>query len=181
MSFGGTLTQLIAPDLALGWQSGADLTFTLRPVSEAAEMDRTWNGRKVNLASDEFRLYSVRISSGSAEYRMPALAEMWPGTQFSIVPPLRLGDVIPTGSQSRTLGRTPYAPSVRSLTLDFIDVPFTLDGNVVTLAAPATAPVRIYYQPELQVMVTEPWEATLREKDADVSWSMTCEEVGGED
>lgn len=180
MEYPGTLTKLIAPDLALGWQSGADLTFTVRPISEASEMARSWNGKAVNLGSSEFRLYSIRISSGAGEHRMPALSRMWPGTEFSIVPPLALGDVIPTGVQSRTLERTPYAPSVRCLSLGFEDVPFTLVGNVLTLAAPAAAPVRIYYQPVLEVVVTEPWEATLREQAVDVSWSLTCEEVGGE-
>lgn len=178
MDYPGTLSKLIAPDLALGWQSGADLTFTVRPISESAQMERTWNGKKVDLGSPEFRLYSIRISSGSAEYRMPALSRMWPGTVFSVVPPLALGDVIPTGSQSRTLERTPYALSVRCLTLGFEDVSFTLDGDVVTLSSPAVTPVRIYYQPVLEVVVTEPWEATLREQAADVSWSLTCEEVG---
>ncbi|MEF3134624.1 hypothetical protein OS035_24515 [Rhizobium sp. 268] len=179
MDYPGTLTQLIAPDLALGWQSGTDLTFTMRPISESAQKERTWNGKIVGLGSPEFRLYSYRITSGAGEYRMPALSRMWPDTVFSIVPPLPLGDVIPTGFQSRTLERTPYAPSVRCLTLGFEDVPFTLNGDVVTLSSPAAAPVRIYYQPILEVVVTEPWEATLREQAADVSWSLTCEEVGG--
>jgi len=181
MVYPGTLSKLICADLALGWQSGADLSFTMRPIAGAGQIERTWNGRFVDLGSDEFKLYSIRISSGRSEHRLPALGRLWPGAVFSIVPPLPLGDVIPTGATSRTLGRRPHASSVRCLTLEFTDVPFTLVGDVVSLAAPATEPVRVYYQPEMEVVLTEPWEATLREQDAEVSWSLTCEEVGGVD
>lgn len=179
MSYEGTLTQLIAPDLALGWQSGVDLTFELRPIGESSANERSWNGKNVNLASEEFRLYAVRISSGRYEYLPPALAALWPGDEFDIVPPLKLGDMIPTGGQSRTLARKPHPATVRCLTLAFDDVAFSVNDSVVTLVAPATSPVRIFYQPEMRVFVKDPWEQTFKERDVDVSWSLPCEEVGG--
>ncbi|MGO8083480.1 hypothetical protein [Rhizobium leguminosarum] len=175
----GSPTALICTDLAIGWQTGFDITSEMGSISEAGDMTRSWNGRKVNLAMPEFRLYYVRISSGQGEVRSPALSRMWPGTVFTMVPINELPDVIPTGMQSRTLERDPHPGSIRCVDPEFNAIPFAVDGRVVTLAAPAATPVRIYFRPVLTLIVTAPWKETFREAGAEVSWSLECEELGG--
>jgi hypothetical protein len=81
----------------------------------------------------------------------------------------------------RTLARDPHPGSVRVLTLGFEDIPFTVDGRVVTLLAPATAVLRIYYRPILELTVWEPLKETTVEGLAEVSWELPCQEVGGPD
>ena len=176
----GSPTALVCTDLALGWQSGMDLSCSIEPISAAGDITRTWNGRAVNLAMPEFRLFSVRISSGQGEVRSPALSQLWPGTIFQLVPLNELGDVLAVGTQSRTLVRDPHPGSVRCVDAAFEPVEFSVVGRVVTLAAPATSPVRIYYRPVLTLMVTAPWQESFREAAAEVSWSLECEELGGE-
>lgn len=176
----GSPTALVSTDLALGWQSGMDLSCSIEPIAESGDMTRTWNGRKVNLAMPEFRLYSVRISSGQGEVRSPALSQLWPGTVFTLVPTNELGDALSVGTQSRTLVRDPYPGSVRCVDAAFEPVAFAVVGRVVTLAAPATTPVRIYFRPILTLMVTAPWQESFREAAAEVSWSLECEELGGD-
>lgn len=174
-----TPSTLICTDLALGYQSGLDLTVDMRPISTSADMRRTWNGRLLNLADPAFRLFQVRLSSGDEEIRAPALSRLWPGTEFDIVPPSELGDMIAPGGTSRTLQRTPHIPSLRVYDLEFNAVPFVISGKVLTLTSPAATAVRIYYRPELHCMVTEPWSISTRASRASVSWDLMSEEVGG--
>ncbi|TBA24721.1 hypothetical protein [Rhizobium ruizarguesonis] len=176
----GSPTALISTDLALGWQSGMDLSCSIEPISASGDIARTWNGRAVNLAMPEFRLFSVRISSGQGEVRSPALSQLWPGTVFALVPTNELGDALAVGTQSRTLVRDPHPGSVRCVDAAFEPVEFSVVGRVVTLSAPATTPVRIYYRPVLTLMVIAPWQESFREAAAEVSWSLECEELGGE-
>ncbi|MGN8152536.1 hypothetical protein ACTJK5_09705 [Agrobacterium sp. 22094] len=176
----GSPTALMCTDLALGWQSGMDLSCSIEPISASGDITRTWNGRAVNLAMPEFRLFSVRISSGQSEVRSPALSQLWPGTVFQLVPLNELGDALAVGTQSRTLVRDPHPGSVRCVDAAFEPIEFSVVGRVVTLAAPATSPIRIYYRPILTLMVTAPWQETFREAAAEVSWSLEGEELGGE-
>lgn len=170
MTYGPT-TALVCTDLALGWHSALDLTCTLSPVDESADIRRTWNGKAVNLAAAEFRLFAVEIASGESEMRAPALGRLWPGSILWISPTVDLGEYIAVGETSITLQRTPLAGSVRCLTLGFEDVAHTVDGDVVTLAAPATGAIRVYYRPVLECIVTEPWSISDRKRRAEVSWS----------
>lgn len=172
-------TALISADLAIGWQTALGLTVEISPIEESASIVRSWNGRARNLAAPEFQLFSCTISS-SEDMRPPALSSMWPGATFTLVPPAELSDVIQQGATSRTLIRNPHPGSVRCLTKNFESVPFSVSGRVVSLSAAATQPVRIYYRPVLKLFVTEPWQVSTHEQDAEVSWSLTAEEEGGE-
>lgn len=172
-------TALISADLAIGWQTALGLTTELSPIEESASIVRSWNGRARNLAAPEFQLFSCTISS-SEDMRPPALSSMWPGATFTLVPPSELSDVIQQGATSRTLIRNPHPGSVRCLTKNFVAMPFTVSGRVLTLSTAATEPVRIFYRPILKLFVTEPWTISTHEQNADVSWSLTAEEEGGD-
>jgi hypothetical protein len=171
------LTTLIAPALGIGWQSGTDLTVDVQPIAASGNIVRNWNGIAKNLADPEFRLFAIRISSGEGEYRPPALANMWPGATFTIVPPNEYALLIPTGGTTAVFPRLVH--SARALTLGFDDVEFTVSGKSVTLSSPATEPVRVYARWIHEVMVIEPWTESYQERIAESRWSLSTEEVGG--
>jgi hypothetical protein len=173
------MTTLISADLAMGYQTALGLTVDISPIEESANIVRSWNGRARNLSAPEFQLFSCTISS-SEDIRPPALSNMWPGATFTLVPPAELSDVIQQGASSRTLIRNPHPGSVRCLTKNFVAVPFSVSGRVVTLSSAATESVRIYYRPILKLFVVEPWQTSTHELKAEVSWSLTAEEEGGE-
>ncbi|CAN7330020.1 hypothetical protein [Neorhizobium tomejilense] len=170
---------LICTDLAIGYQSGIDLSVDMKPIGLSADMRRTWNGRLVNLADPAFRLYQIGISSGEGEIRAPALSRLWPGVEFQLVPPAELSDMIAPGGTSRTLQRTPYIPSIRVYDLAFNAVPFNVAGKVITLVSPAVTAVRIFFRGVYDLTVTEPWSVNTRASRAEVSWTLVSEETGG--
>ncbi|WP_428427325.1 hypothetical protein [Pararhizobium sp.] len=172
-------TKIICDRLAIGWQTGFDLSVTITPIAASGDIERNWNGKYVDLSEPEFRLFSVRITSGDAEMRAPALARLWPGTVFTIVPSTPFEDMIPVGGTTVVFERLIHPGSVRCLDLEFNDVPFTVVGRTVTLSSPAATPVRVSARYELEVIVTEPWSITDQETKASVSWSLGTEEVGG--
>lgn len=173
-------TSLVSTDLAIGWQTALGLSVDMSPIDKSANIVRSWNGRAKNLAADEFKLFECSISS-SGDMRPPALSNMWPGAVFTIVPPAELSDTIQAGATSRTLIRKPFSGSIRCLTLNFKDVPFEVIGSqTVRLLSPSNEVTRIFYRPELTLFVTEPWRISTNELKADVSWSLTAEEVGGD-
>ncbi len=174
-------TTLICEDLALGWQSGFDISCDLNPISEWMEKERTWNAELVDLADPAFRLFQVTIGSGEGEIRPPALMAILRQPFFYIVPPAELPDGIPLGGTMRTLDRDPHPGSVVCVDPEFNAVPFTVDGRVITLSAPASTPVRIYYRPVLKVTLTEPWKLSESERLAESSWSFNAAEVGGDE
>lgn len=169
-------TKLIAPALGIGWQTALNVDCEITPISGSANIVRDWNGAAVNLADPLFRLFRITLSC-SDDLRPPALANMWPGETFTLVPPQEVCIVIPTGSTTAVFPRTVH--SARALTMAFEDVSFTQSSKTVTLAAPATEPVRVYARMEHEVMVFEPWQQSVREADAVYSWQLVTEEVGG--
>ncbi len=170
-------TKLLCPALGIGWQTAFNLSVELAPISGSANMERDWNGKMVNLADPMFRLFALRISTGADDLRPPALANMWPGETFTIVPPLETCVMIPAGSSTAIFPRKVH--SARALTLGFDTVEKTFAEKVVTLTSPATETIRVYATMEHEVMVTEPWQQTFREAEAAYSWQMPTEEVGG--
>jgi hypothetical protein len=154
-------TKLYCPKLGIGWQTALNISVELSPIASSANIVRTWNGGAVNLADPMYRLYALRISSGADDMRPPALANMWPGEEFTTA-------VFPR-----------KVHSARVLTLGFTDVAHTFANKTVTLSAPATEVVRVYARLEHEVMVTEPWRQTYQEADAQYSWQLGTEEVGG--
>lgn len=170
-------TKLLCPALGIGWQTALNLSVELSPISGSAAIERDWNGRAINLADPMFRLYSIRISSGADDMRPPALANMWPGETFTIVPPGEICVVIPAGSSTAIFPRTVH--SARALTLGFDDVAHSFAGKTVTLSNPAAETVRVYVRLEHEVMVTEPWRQSYQEAEATYSWQLPTEEVGG--
>ncbi|MGO7273943.1 hypothetical protein ACCT18_01395 [Rhizobium ruizarguesonis] len=170
-------TKLLCPALGIGWQTALNLSVELSPIQGSASIARTWNGGAVNLADPAFRLYAIHISSGADDLRPPALARMWPGETFTIVPPGELCVVIPVGSSTAVFPRAIH--EARALTLGFNDVAHTFADKTVTLSSPATEVVRAYASMEHEVMVTEPWRQSFREADAQYSWQLATEEVGG--
>ncbi|WP_107675016.1 hypothetical protein [Agrobacterium sp. LAD9] len=170
-------TKLLCPALGIGWQTALNLSVEMSPISGSANITRTWNGGIVNLADPMFRLYAIRISSGADDMRPPALANLWPGETFSIVPPGELCVVIPVGSSTALFPRKVH--EARALTLGFEDIPFTFSGKTITLSSAATEPVRVFARLQYEVMVWEPWDITFNEADAQYSWQLVTEEVGG--
>lgn len=171
-----TPTEILANDLGIGWQTGFDLSVELSPIAASANIVRNWNGRAKNLVDPEFRLFALQITSGD-DMRPPALADMWPGTVFTIVPPNEVMLVIPTGGSAAAFPRTVH--SARALTMAFDDMPSSIGGKTVTLSAPATEPVRVYARLQYEVIVTEPWRETYREAAATSQWQLMTEELGG--
>ena len=169
------ITTLICDDLAIGWQTGNDLSVTVAPIAASANFVRSWNGRAKILTAPEFELFSVRISA-SGDVRPPALADFFAGKTFDLVPVDWPAEVIPTGGWMRTLRRNPYPGSIRVLTLGFEDVAFGLDGRNVMIDE-RDEPVRIYYRPMLTLFVTEPWTSTYRENSQEVTWELVAEEL----
>ena len=174
-------TTMICADLAIGWQTGFDLTLAIRPIGDSAQMERTVNSAALNLADPLFRLLSVRISSGEGEQLPPSLENMFPGDTLSLVPPKSavMSASIAVGGTTRTLLRTPYAGSIRCIDPSNNSVAFTVVGKVVTLTAAATTPVRIYYLPVLSLTVFEPFDLSYRTSQATVAWNIYTEETGG--
>lgn len=170
-------TKLLCPALGIGWQTALNLNVELSPISGSANMTRNWNGGIVNLADPQFRLYEIRISSGYDDMRPPALANLWPGETFTIVPPGELCVVIPVGSSTAVFPRKIH--STRAITLGFEDVAHSFSAKTLTQSAPATEIVRAYASMEHEVMVTEPWRQSFREAEAQYSWQLPTEEVGG--
>jgi hypothetical protein len=170
-------TKLYCPKLGIGWQTALNISVELSPIASSANIVRTWNGGAVNLADPMYRLYALRISSGADDMRPPALANMWPGEEFTLVPPGEICVVIPVGGSTAVFPRKVH--SARVLTLGFTDVAHTFANKTVTLSAPATEVVRVYARLEHEVMVTEPWRQTYQEADAQYSWQLGTEEVGG--
>lgn len=171
-----TPTEILAPNLGIGWQTGFDLSVELSPIAASANIVRNWNGVAKNLVDPEFRLFALRLTSGD-DMRPPALAGMWPGTVFSIVPPNEVMLVIPVGGSAAIFPRAIH--SARALTMSFEDVESSSAGKTVTLTAPATEPVRVYARLQYQVIVTEPWRETYREAAASSQWQLVTEELGG--
>ncbi|WP_139112688.1 hypothetical protein [Hoeflea olei] len=170
-------TKLLCPALGIGWQTALNLSVELSPISGSAAIERDWNGRAVNLADPMFRLYAIRLSSGADDMRPPALANMWPGETFTIVPPGEVCVVIPAGGSTAIFPRTIH--SARALTLGFDDIAHSFAAKTVTLSAPATEAVRVYARLEHEVMVVEPWRQSFQEAEAAYSWQLATEEVGG--
>jgi len=170
-------TRLLCAELGIGWQTALNLSVELSPIASSASIVRDWNGRAHNLADPAFRLYEIRISSGADDMRPPALANLWPGEEFLIVPPGEICVVIPVGGSIAVFERKIH--SARAITLGFDSVPCTTSDKTVTLSSPATEVVRVYARLEHEVMVTEPWRQSLREADAQYSWQLATEEVGG--
>lgn len=170
-------TKLLCPALGIGWQTALNLSVELSPIAESAAIERDWNGRAVNLADPMFRLFAIRISSGADDMRPPALANLWPGDTFTIVPPGETCAIIPAGGSTAIFPRTIH--SARALTLGFDDVAHSFAEKTVTLSSPATETVRVYARQEHEVMVTEPWRQSLQEAEASYSWQLATEEVGG--
>ncbi|QND41822.1 hypothetical protein HB770_04070 [Rhizobium leguminosarum bv. viciae] len=176
------MTCMVCADLAIGWQTCTDLSFDFAPIEDSMYLDRTWNGAVEDMSEPEFDLYSVTIrSSGPGELRAPALDNVRRKAEFTCVPTFELDDVIYLGESVRTLRRDPHAGSVRVLDREFNDIPFSIAGRVVTLAAPAASVLRIYYRPIFRLKVFQPWKQTFGDKDVEVSWELYCEEVGGPD
>ncbi|MBB4064056.1 hypothetical protein [Gellertiella hungarica] len=169
-------TKILAPDLGIGWQTGFELSVEMSPIAQSANIIRNWNGVAKNLAEEEFRLFAIKINS-NADFRPPALANMWPGTVFSLVPPNEVCVIIPVGGTTAVFPRNVH--EARALTMAFDDVGHTVSGKTVTLSAPAIVPVRVYARLEYTVMVTEPWSETYQEATADSQWQLSTEELGG--
>ncbi len=172
-------SQMVCSALPVGWLSGMDLTANISMIDAAADMRRSWNGEARNFADPLFNLYRVELSSGAGEYLTPALADLTPGTQFDIVIDGFFDSQIPSGGTMKTLPRTPHPDFIIVKNLAWDDVPFTVDGRLITLAEPADGPIRIRYRPILTVVVWEPVKWSVKANSREVSWSLVTEELGG--
>ncbi len=168
-------TKILAPELGLGWQTGFDIVVDVVPMSDDGEIERDWNGKYVDMTEPEFQLYEIRISS-SDDMLPPALANMWKGKVFSIVPPNEHTLVIPTGGSSIQFPRKIH--SVRAITMSSENVPVTFLDKVATLAAPAVEPIRVIVRYEHEVVVTQPYRNSMQEREVRYTWDLTTEETG---
>lgn len=147
-------TAMICSDIALGWQSCMNLTTEISPIEEAARMRRTWNGTAINLARPAFQLLRVTLTC-EGDMVSPALAHMWPGKRFQLIPAEELSE--PTWEPQQ---RTAYPGSMRILDQHF---------------QPASSGRR-FYRPVLDLVVWDPWFISGREADKVVSWSLPAQE-----
>jgi len=174
-------SNIVCAAMPLGWQTGIDMTASLDLIEEATIIKRSWNGRARSFADPAFQLYKVTLTSGEGELKAPPFTRLMPGTEFEIVIEMDFEDFIATGGIVRTLIRDPYPGSIRVKNLGWDNIPFSIDGRVLTLATPAVTPVRISYRPVLQVMVTEAPKPTESASTKKVTWSLGLEEQGSDD
>lgn len=168
-------TKILAPELGLGWQTGFDIVVDVQEIGHDGEIERDWNGNYVDMTEPEFQLYEIRISS-SDDMLPPALANMWKGKVFSIVPPNEHTLVIPTGGSSVQFPRKIH--SVRAITMSSENVPVTFLDKVATLVAPAVEPIRVIVRFEHEVVVTQPYRNSMQEREVRYTWDLTTEETG---
>lgn len=166
-------TTLDLGDIKLGLGSDRQLRESLQPI-DAGELRRTVNGTLTNLSDPAFRKYSISVSCD--DLFPPTLSRIWRGAQVTVKPISELVDVIAVAGTSRTLERTPVAGSVRCVDVDGSPVACTVAGAVVTLGAAATKTVRVFFRPQLTMLVSS-WSQNEDEAGAATSWSIDLEEV----
>jgi len=147
-------TALIASALYPGWQSCMNVTTEYAPIAESANIVRTWNGTAVNLTAPQFRLYRVTLSCDE-DLVPPALAHLWPGERFSLVPAEEWSE--PTTK--------PQQRAAHTGTTRIVDAHFV-----------AGTSGRRLYRPVLDLVVTEPWRVSVNERTKLHSWQLVAEE-----
>lgn len=178
-TFPASPSSIISASIPMGWQTGMDLSVEMSLIPQSADMKRSINGRLKNFSDPAFNLYRLKITSGSGELKAVPFTRLVPGTVFDIELATDFEDFIAPGGSVRTLVRAPKDGSVRVRDRHFQPVPFSIDGSILNLAAPATDVVFISYKPVLHCMISAPISVTESEQRNDVSWSVEAEEVGG--
>jgi hypothetical protein len=122
-------------------------TQTLNPIAQASQLDRTVNGKLVDLSFDDgFQKYASTIACN--DQTSPAFDKAWPGLQVTV-------DCISELSY-KTLGGTPQRSVVPGSS--------RTDGDYT------------FYRPRLTMRIIS-YTAQTDEYGAVVSWSMQLEEV----
>lgn len=75
--------------IELGPYSTRDLTMTLEPIPQSAQVERDINGNLIDLSEEQFRKYRVTISA--TDHESPVFAGVFPGHQFTVVCVPQLG------------------------------------------------------------------------------------------
>lgn len=143
------LTLLLIPEMGIPPYSARGITQSLTPIAASALVERTVNGRLVNLAPPQFLLYGSTISCDDID--PPNSDGFWPGMIVTVYCVTELG--VPPGGASATRPMVPN--STRT------------DGQGNT-----------FYRPILSMMIVKPIHVERDEWSATVRWQMDLEEVG---
>jgi len=121
----------------------------LKVIGEATQLERTVNGKLIDLAEEQFRLYATEITC--TDQQAPALDAIWPGMIVVVGCPFEFAYVTSGGSPSR--------PVVGGTSRN------TADGFT-------------YYRPIMTFMVRSKEYAGFDEYKHEYQWKLSLEEVG---
>lgn len=179
-----TVTKLDLGDIAMLPGSDRSISETLEPISEAAQLRRTINGRLVNTGDQAFRKY--RISLSGTDLRPPALDGIWPGMaiEISAITELTKRDAtpvlltLPDGTRVRKvdLGREPVPGSVTVKNTDNVGISMIAVAGASVYLDRQVGEVYVTYRPRLSCII-ENWSSDEDEAAASVSWSLSALEV----
>jgi hypothetical protein len=161
-------TDLAISGVVIPYGAARGIDVSIAPI-DAGGMRRTINGTLIDLTRSTHRKYRLEIECRDTV--APTLAALWRGQTVSVDAPIRLRQVVSSGSA--TLIRTPVAGSVRCFTAAGTPVSATVSGTSVSGATGADF---VEYQPTMDMMVVERSE-DFAEWDATTGWSIVLEEV----
>src|SRR5687767_11003648 len=75
--------------IELGPYSVRDLTMTLEPIPQSAQIERDINGRLIDMSEPQFQKFRVTIEATDQE--SPVFADVFPGHEFTVVTVPQLG------------------------------------------------------------------------------------------
>jgi hypothetical protein len=143
------LTLLMIPEMGVPPYSARGITQSIEPIAASASLERTVNGRLVNLAPPQFQLYRSKISCEDQD--PPNSDGFWPGSVVTVYCVTELG--VPPGGAAATRPMVPGSQRTDG------------QGNN-------------FYRPILSMMITKPIQVEREEWAASARWQMELEEVG---
>lgn len=93
-------TLLVLDGMGIPLYSGRGITQTLKPISEAANLQRDVNGSLEDVSYEPFRKYETTLTC--TDMNAPALEGIWPGMDVTIDCIVELAYLTMTASPSRT-------------------------------------------------------------------------------
>jgi hypothetical protein len=142
-------TLLLIPETGIATYSARGVTQSLEPIEASAVLERTVNGRLVNLSPPQFQLYRSVISCEDVD--PPSSDGFFPGAVVTVYCACELG--VPFGG----FPTRPVVPQSQR-------------------TDPATG--ILFYRPVLTMVISKPISVELSEWTADVRWQMELEELG---
>ena len=144
------LTDLRLDPIGLPPYAGRNISQTLEPIDNAAQLARTVNGTLIDLADGTYRKYKSTISC--TDQQSPALDGVWPGMILTVDCIVELSYLTAGGSPERPIASTTDDPATR------------------------TEGAYTFYRPRLTMMVVG-YRKSRVEWEGDSAWSLDLEEV----